>query len=36
MPISKKIELSDIAVPNDKEEKHLVNELQKKVFDYLI
>jgi len=27
MPMSKKIELSDIAISNDKEEKNLINEL---------
>jgi dephospho-CoA kinase len=36
MPISKKIELSDIVLSNDKTEKELIKQLQDKVFEYLL
>jgi len=35
MPITKKIEKSDIAISNDKDEKNLIKQLQKNIFEYL-
>ena len=36
MPITKKIEKSDIAISNDKDEKNLIKQLQKNIFEYLL